>query len=44
MAEEQNEMFENTVKRTSRAETTREKSVRRKPWAPPIYVRRTTCA
>ena len=35
MAEEQNEMFENTVKRTSRAETTREKSVRHKPWAPP---------
>ena len=35
MAEKQNEMFENTVKRTSRAETTREKSVRRKPWAPP---------
>ena len=35
MAEDQNEMFENTVKRTSRAETTREKSVRRKPWAPP---------
>ena len=35
MAEEQNEMFEDTVKRTSRAETTREKSVRRKPWAPP---------
>ena len=35
MAEEQNEMFENTVKRTSRAETTREKSVRRNPWAPP---------
>ena len=35
MAEEQNEMFDNTVKRTSRAETTREKSVRRKPWAPP---------
>ena len=35
MAEEQNEMFENTVKRPSRAETTREKSVRRKPWAPP---------
>ena len=35
MAEEQNEMFENTVKRTSRAEQTREKSVRRKPWAPP---------
>ena len=35
MAEEQNEMFENTVMRTSRAETTREKSVRRKPWAPP---------
>jgi len=35
MAEEQNEMFENTVKRTSRAEPTREKSVRRKPWAPP---------
>ena len=35
MAEKQNEMFENTMKRTSRAETTREKSVRRKPWAPP---------
>ena len=35
MAEEQKELFENTVKRTSRAETTREKSVRRKPWAPP---------
>ena len=35
MAEEQNEMFENTVKRTARAEQTREKSVRRKPWAPP---------
>ena len=35
MAEEQNEMFENTVKRTSRAEQTREKPVRRKPWAPP---------
>ena len=35
MAEEQNEMFENTVKRTSRAEQTREKTVRRKPWAPP---------
>ena len=35
MAEEQNEMFQDTVKRTSRAETTREKSVRRKPWAPP---------
>ena len=27
--------FQDTVKRTSRAETTREKSVRRKPWAPP---------
>jgi hypothetical protein len=35
MAEDQNEMFQDTVKRTSRAETTREKSVRRKPWAPP---------
>ena len=35
MAEEQNEMFENTVKRTSRAEQTREKTVRPKPWAPP---------
>ena len=35
MAEEQNEMFENTVKRTSRAEQSREKKVRRKPWAPP---------
>tara|TARA_B100001093_G_scaffold478615_1_gene506941 strand:+ start:103 stop:591 length:489 start_codon:yes stop_codon:yes gene_type:complete len=35
MAEEQNDMFENTVKRTSRAEQSREKKVRRKPWAPP---------
>lgn len=35
MAEEQNEMFEGTVKRTSRAKDTREKSARRKPWAPP---------
>jgi len=35
MAEEQNEMFEGTVKRTSRAKDTREKTARRKPWAPP---------
>ena len=35
MAEEQNDMFENTVKRTSRAEQSREKKGRRKPWAPP---------
>ena len=35
MAEEQNEMFEGTVKRTSRATQTREKTARRKPWAPP---------
>ena len=35
MTEEQNEMFEGTVKRASRAKDTREKSARRKPWAPP---------
>ena len=35
MAEEQNEMFEGTVKRTSRAYQTREKTAQRKPWAPP---------
>jgi len=35
MAEEQNEMFEGTVKRTSRAKDSREKTARRKPWAPP---------
>ena len=35
MAEEQNEMFEGTVKRTSRANQTREKTAQRKPWAPP---------
>ena len=35
MTEEQNEMFEGTVKRTSRAKDTREKTARRKPWAPP---------
>ena len=35
MTEEQNEMFEGTVKRTSRANQTREKTAQRKPWAPP---------
>ena len=35
MAEEQNEMFEGSVKRSSRATQTREKTARRKPWAPP---------
>jgi len=35
MAEEQNEMFEGTVKRTSRATQSREKTARRRPWAPP---------
>jgi len=35
MTEEQNEMFEGSVKRTSRANTTREKTAQRKPWAPP---------
>ena len=35
MTEEQNEMFEGTVKRTSRAKDSREKTARRKPWAPP---------
>ena len=35
MAEEQNEMFEGTIKRTSRANHTREKTAQRKPWAPP---------
>jgi len=35
MSEEQNGMFEGTVKRTSRATQTREKTARRKPWAPP---------
>ena len=35
MAEEQNEMFEGSVKRTSRAHQSREKTARRKPWAPP---------
>ena len=29
------EMFEGSVKRTPRAKTTREKTARRKPWAPP---------
>ena len=29
------EMFENSVKRTARAKETREKTARRKPWAPP---------
>ena len=35
MAEEQNEKFEGTIKRTSRANQTREKTAQRKPWAPP---------
>ena len=35
MSEEQNEMFEGSVKRSSRATQTREKTARRKPWAPP---------
>ena len=35
MSEEQNEMFEGTVKRTARANPTREKTAQRKPWAPP---------
>ena len=35
MTEEQNEMFEGTVKCTSRASQTREKTAQRKPWAPP---------
>ena len=35
MAEEQNEMFEGSVKRSSRATQSREKTARRKPWAPP---------
>jgi len=35
MSEEQNELFEGTVKRTARANQTREKTAQRKPWAPP---------
>ena len=35
MSEEQNEMFGGTVKRTARANQTREKTAQRKPWAPP---------
>ena len=35
MSEEQKEMFEGGIKRTSRANQTREKTARRKPWAPP---------
>jgi len=35
MSEEQNGMFEGTVKRTSRATQSREKTARRRPWAPP---------
>ena len=35
MSEEQNEMFEGSVKRSSRATQTREKTARRKPCAPP---------
>ena len=35
MSEEQNEMFEGTVKRIARANQTREKTAQRKPWAPP---------
>ena len=35
MAEKQNELFEGEIKRTSRANQTRERTARRKPWAPP---------
>ena len=35
MSEEQNEMFQGTVKRAARANNTREKTAQRKPWAPP---------
>ena len=35
MSEEQNEMFEGAIDRASRAKTSREKTARRKPWAPP---------
>ena len=35
MSEEQKEMFEGGIKRTSRANQTREKTAQRKPWAPP---------
>lgn len=35
MSEKQNEMFEGAIDRASRAKTSREKTARRKPWAPP---------
>ena len=35
MSEEQKEMFEGGIKRTSRANQTGEKTAQRKPWAPP---------
>ena len=35
MSEKQNEMFEGAIDRASRAKNTREKTARRKPWAPP---------
>jgi hypothetical protein len=35
MTEENTEMFEGSVKRSSRATQSREKTARRKPWAPP---------
>jgi hypothetical protein len=35
MAEDQKEMFEGEVKRASRATQSREKTARRRPWAPP---------
>ena len=35
MSEKQNEMFEDAIDRASRAKTSREKTARRKPWAPP---------
>ena len=35
MSEKQYEMFEGAIDRASRAKTSREKTARRKPWAPP---------
>ena len=35
MSEKQNEMFEGAIDRATRAKTSREKTARRKPWAPP---------
>ena len=35
MSEKQNEMFEGAIDRAARAKTSREKTARRKPWAPP---------